>query len=87
MIHYDSTATIAKIKNLYSYGKRQKIHCKHKTVRVYIIIGAVRVDHIRSIENLANPLTKQLAREKVHNSSRIRGLLPMIWVTHDGNPI
>ena len=78
LIHCDSTASIAKIKNCYYNGKRRQIHRKHNTVRDYIKIGAVRVDHVHNNDNLTNPLTKGLAREKVHNSSRIMGISPMI---------
>ena len=78
LIHCDSTASIAKIKNCYYNGKRRQIHRKHNTVRDYIKIGVVRVDHIRSNDHLADPLTKRLAREKIHKASRIMGLLPMI---------
>ncbi|KAF1866639.1 hypothetical protein Lal_00018023 [Lupinus albus] len=38
----------------------------------------VVVDHVRSENNLANPLTKKvLAREKVHNTSKSMKLLPL----------
>jgi hypothetical protein len=37
----------------------------------------VRVDHVRTDENLADPLTKGLAREKVYNTSVKMGLMPM----------
>jgi len=38
---------------------------------------AVRVGHEHTNENLADPLTKGLAREKVHNASMKMGLVPM----------
>jgi hypothetical protein len=46
-------------------------------VRELITKGAVRVDHVRTDENLADPLTKGLAREKVQNTSVKMGLKPM----------
>ena len=78
LIHYDSTATIAKIKNRYYNGKKRQIRRKHNTVRELLSTGAVRVDHVRTDDNLADPLTKGLAREKVHNTSKRMGLLPLL---------
>ncbi|GAA0157763.1 hypothetical protein LIER_38516 [Lithospermum erythrorhizon] len=76
LIHCDSTAAIEKIQNRYYNGKRQ-IRCKHSPVREFLSTGAVRVDHVRSDDNLADPLTKGLAREKVHRTSKGMGLLPL----------
>src|SRR3954465_5613939 len=74
LIHCDSTAAIAKIENRYYNGKRRQIRRKHSTIRNCISKGAVRVDHVRTDENLADPLTKGLAREKVYNTSYKMGL-------------
>ena len=76
LIHYDSTAAIAKIENHYYNGKRRQIRRKHITVRDFISKGAVRVDHVRTDKNLAYPLTKGLAREKVYNTSYKMRLMP-----------
>ena len=75
LIHCDSTAAIAKIENRYYNGKRRQIRRKHSTVRDCISKGAIRVDHVRTDENLADPLTKGLAREKVYNTSYKMGLM------------
>ena len=77
LIHCDSTVAIAKVQNRYYNGKMRQIRCKHSTVRDYLSNGAVRVDHIRSEENLADPLTKGLAREKVWKTSKGMGLKPL----------
>jgi len=42
------------------------------------------VGHEHTDENLVNPLTKGLAREKVQNTSMKMGLA--YGITHDGNP-
>ncbi|KAK2408198.1 hypothetical protein QL285_043729 [Trifolium repens] len=76
LIHCDSTAAIAKIENRYYNGKRRQIRRKHSTVRDLLTKGAVRVDHVRTDDNLADPLTKGLAREKVYNTSVKMGLMP-----------
>ena len=77
LIHCDSTTTIAKIENRYYNGKRRQIRRKHNTVREFLSKGVVRLDHVRTDENLADPLTKVLAREKVQNTSKRMGLLPL----------
>ena len=77
LIHCDSTAAIAKVQNRYYNGKRRQIRRKHSTVRDFLSTGAVRVDHVRSEENLADPLTKGLAREKVWKTSKGMGLKPI----------
>ncbi|KAK2382392.1 hypothetical protein QL285_069931 [Trifolium repens] len=68
LIHCDSTAAIDKIENRFYNGKKRQIRRKHNTVREMITKGALRVDHVRTDENLADPLTKGLAREKVYNT-------------------
>ncbi|GAU49932.1 hypothetical protein TSUD_408340 [Trifolium subterraneum] len=72
LIHCDSTAAIAKTENRFYNGKRRQIRRKHSTVRELITTGAVRVDHVRTNDNLADSLTKGLAREKVQNTSYIK---------------
>ena len=75
IIHCNSTAAIAKIKNRYYNGKRRQIRRKHSTIRECISNGAVRVDFVRTNENLADPLTKGLNREKVRETSSRMGLM------------
>ena len=77
LIHCDSTAAIAKVQNRYYNGKKQQIRRKHSTVREYLTNGAIRVDHVRTDDNLAYPLTKGLAREKVFKTSKGMGLKPL----------
>ena len=78
LIYCDSTAAIGRAYNRYYNGKRRQIRRKHSTVREFITTGAVRVDHVGTDANLADPLTKGLAREKVWNTSKGMGLLPII---------
>ncbi|CAL9017449.1 unnamed protein product, partial [Prunus brigantina] len=77
LIHCDSTAAIAKVQNHYYNGKRRQIRRKHSTIREFLSNGAVRVDYVRSDENLADSLTKGLAREKVWKTSKGMGLKPL----------
>jgi hypothetical protein len=46
-------------------------------VRFYLSSGIVNVDYIKSCDNLADPFTKALARERVWNTSRGMGLKPI----------
>jgi hypothetical protein len=85
LVHCDSTATIAKIKNYYN-GKKQHIRHKHNTIRESISNGAVRVNFVRTKENLVDPSTKGLNREKVQDTSSSLGLihiahLVMAWLS------
>ncbi|KAA0066067.1 putative Polyprotein [Cucumis melo var. makuwa] len=64
LIHCDSIAAIAKVQNRYYNGKRRQICCKHSTIRELLTTGAMIVDYVRSNDNLADLLTKGLAREK-----------------------
>lgn len=87
LIHYDSTAAIEKIENHYYNGKRRQIRRNHNIVRGCISKGSVRVDHVRTNENLADHLTKGLVREKVYNTCKKIRLMPIEkCVAHDGNP-
>ncbi|KAA0048415.1 putative Polyprotein [Cucumis melo var. makuwa] len=77
LIHYDSTAAITKVQNRYYNGKRRQIRRKHSTIRELLTTGTVIVDYVRSDDNLADPLTKGLAREKVFKTSERIGLKPI----------
>ncbi|CAL8093894.1 unnamed protein product [Prunus armeniaca] len=77
LIHCDSTAAIAKVQNHYYNGKRRQIRRKHSTIKEFLSNGAVRVDYVRFDENLADPLTKGLTREKVWKTSNGMGLKPL----------
>ena len=77
LIHCDSTATIGRVNNRYYNGKSRPIRRKHSTVRSYMNNGIINVDYIKSGDNLADPLTKALARDRVWNTSRGMGLKPI----------
>ena len=75
LVHCDSTATIAEIKNRYYYVKRQHINRKHEKIRESVSNGVVKVNFVRTNENLTDPLTKGLNREKVQDTSSRLGLI------------
>ena len=76
LIHCDSTATIGRVHNKYYNGKSRSIRRKHCAVRSYINNGTINVDYISTNDNIADPLTKALAREKIWIASRGMGLKP-----------
>jgi hypothetical protein len=43
---------------------------KHNTMRLLVSKGVVRMGHVHTDESLADPLTKGIAKEEVHNTSR-----------------
>ena len=77
LIHCDSTAAIGRVQNRYYNGKSRPIRRKHSNVRSYLINGTINVDYVKSCDNLADPLTKALTREKVWSTSRGMGLKPI----------
>ena len=77
LIHCDSIAAIAKVQNRYYNEKRQQILHKHSTIREFLYIGAIRVDHVCSNNNLVGLLTKGLAKEKVYKTLKGIGLKPL----------
>ena len=64
LIHCDSTATIGRVKNHYYNGKSRPIRRKHSTVRSYLSSGIIVMDYIKFNENLVDPFTKALAKDK-----------------------
>ena len=74
LIHCDSIAAIGRVKNRYYNGKSRPIRRKHSIVRCYLSSGNITVDYIKSNDNLANPFTKALAKDRVWNTSKGMGL-------------
>ena len=76
LIHCDSTTAIGRVQNKYYNGKSRSIRRKHSTVRSYMSNRTISVNYVRTCDNLADPLTKALAREKIWVASRGMGLKP-----------
>ena len=70
LIHCDSTAAIGRVKYCYYNGKSRPIRRKHSTVEFYLSSGIITVDYIKTNDNLADPFTKALAKDRVWNTSR-----------------
>ena len=74
----DNEAAINTCRNT-EYNKRNRRHIsvRHKTIRYLIKNGIITSEFVRSKDNLADPLTKGLARSKVIETSRGMGLKPI----------
>ena len=70
----DSIAAIGRVKNRYYNGKSRPIRRTHSTVRSYLSSGIITMDYIKSNDNLVDPFTKALAKDRVWNTSRGMGL-------------
>ena len=62
-LHSDSKSTIDKVHNKTYSSKYKHIHPMINLLRQLLKKGVVAIDFVRSMENLADPLTKGLARE------------------------
>ena len=74
LIHCDSIAAIGRVKNRYYNGKSRPIRRKRSTVRSYLSGVIITVDYIKCNDNLADPFTKALAKDRVWNTSKGMGL-------------
>ncbi|CAM8974416.1 unnamed protein product [Rhodiola kirilowii] len=73
-IHCDSKATLAKAYSQMYNGKSRHLGVRHSAVRELITHGVISIDYVRTHQNLADHLTKGLARDLVHKSCMGMGL-------------
>ncbi|XP_075074780.1 uncharacterized protein LOC142162334 [Nicotiana tabacum] len=76
-LHCDSQAAIGIAKNIVYNEKRRHIRIRHDTVKQLLKYGIISLEYVRSERNLADPLTKGLARRVILETSRGMGLKPM----------
>ena len=76
-LHCDSQAAIGVDNNSNYNGKKRHIRLRHSSVRQLLKNGVIALNYVRSERNLADPLTKGLARNQVLDSSRGMRLKPM----------
>ena len=67
-IHCDSASTLAKAYSQVYNGKSRHLGVRHSAIRELITQGVLSVDYVRSHLNLADHLTKGLARDLVEKS-------------------
>nr|GEU31072.1 hypothetical protein [Tanacetum cinerariifolium] len=73
-INCDSAATLAKVYSQMYDGKSRHLGVRHSMIRVFIINGVISIEFVRSQQNLADHLTKGLARDLVIKSAEGIGL-------------
>ena len=72
----DCQAVITRVKSKVYNGKSRQIQLR---LRQLINNDVMSLNFVRSKRNLANPLTKPLARRLVSKTSRGIGLIPKLW--------
>ncbi|GJV71304.1 DNA polymerase zeta catalytic subunit-like protein [Tanacetum coccineum] len=76
-IHCDSQSAIGRAHSIMYNGKSRHIHRRHNSIRQILSTGVISIDHVKSKDNIANPLTKGLSRELVSKSSKGMRLKPL----------
>lgn len=73
-IRCDSAATLAKVYSQVYNGKSRHLDVRHSMIRELITNGVISVEFVRTQLNLADHLTKGLARDLVHKAAVGMGL-------------
>lgn len=73
----DNQAAIAISKNKMYNGKSRHVRLRHVIIKQLLESGVISLDHVKSEENLVDPLTKPLNRKLVESTSRGVGLMPI----------
>ncbi|CAH9139832.1 unnamed protein product [Cuscuta epithymum] len=76
-LHCDSQAAISVAVSSVYNGKRRHIRIRHASLKLLIKNSVISLDYVKSERNLADPLTKGLARKLVLESSKGMGLMFM----------
>jgi hypothetical protein len=71
--------------NIYN-GKSRYISIRHRYIRELFINGVITIVYVKSVNTLANPLTKGLSRDMVRKTTNEMGLKPVIKDTSNRNP-
>ena len=67
-IRCDSVSTMSKAYSQVYNGKSRHIDVRHGMIRNLIMDGVISIEFVKSQQNLADHLTKSLARDLVHKS-------------------
>ena len=80
-VHCDSQSAMGRAQSHIYKGKSRHVRRRHKSVRRLLENGIVSIDYVRSKDNIADPFTKGLAKERVKASSEGMGLKPVKLTT------
>ena len=69
-MHCDSQVAISKVTSKNFNEKRRHLRMRHKFIRNLISHGVISLDFVRSENNIADQLTKELTRQQVLESLR-----------------
>ena len=74
LLHCDSEATMSRAFSKIYNGKSRHVSLRHEYIRQLISDGIITVVYVKSQNNLADPLTKGLSRDKIISSTSAMGL-------------
>ncbi|PHU25370.1 hypothetical protein BC332_03702 [Capsicum chinense] len=69
-IHCDSQAIIGRAGSIMYNGKSRHIRRRHNVVTELLSNGVITIDYIKSKDNVSDPLTKDLSKERVGRTSK-----------------
>ncbi|PHU12493.1 Phospholipase A1-II 5 [Capsicum chinense] len=75
-IHCDSQAAIGRTGSIMYNGKSRHLRRRHNTVRELLSSGIITVDYVNLKDNVSDPFTKGLSRERVERKSKGMVLRP-----------
>ena len=76
-IHCDNQSKTGRAQSTMYNGKSRHNRRTPKTIRKLIFMGVFTIDWVKSKDNIADPLTKDLSEDVVYKSSRGMGLKPL----------
>ncbi|GKB77812.1 zinc finger, CCHC-type containing protein, partial [Tanacetum coccineum] len=76
-IQCDSQSTIGRSHSIMYNGKSRHIRRQHNSIRQLLSTRVISIDYVKSKDNIADPLMKDLSRELVSKSSKGMGLKPL----------
>ena len=76
-IHCDNMAAQSRVKSHVYNGNSQHIRRRHNTIKKLLSTRIISIDYVKSKENIADHLTKDLPREQILFTSRGMGLKPI----------
>ena len=77
-VHCDCQSVIGRAKSLMYNGKSRHMHRRHNTIRQLLSNEVITIDYVKSNDNIVDPLTKGLPREKVQTLSMGMGFKAVI---------
>jgi hypothetical protein len=85
LLLYDNKAAIQAIDHPSSHSKAKHIGIRYNFVRVEVKRGLAKIEHFKSSENLADPLTKSLPKTFLYKIIGRWGIGPMGRVVDTGD--